>query len=1045
MSYIVRDFDPESLEDAARLADLFNSFDSIWPGGFTNGIPDTAASVQERHRRMRRLAVCVAVHESGEFAGYCNLSAETGITDRAYLPLLGASPKHLNQGVGKMLLLEIIRRVTANGFRQVTLGTWGGNLKAVPLYKKTGFHWVPETHVHMRNFIPGCLTVPEGRAFFADRDWYACLKREIVVAPDDVKWHGRNVFPYHFQDGDAYLKLIFDSVSEALTAIETPDYSVACWLESEECAVGETFPITWEIQNRSDKPLEVVILTEADAGLELKVQERLIVAQTATFSRPMRVLPEARPAREGENARRIRTTVLVNGQPISLETGVKIVRPVEIDFDGRRLLTGRAHRITVKMRNRLDRELTGTLALDPHPHLACAALVQPFTLPAKSWTQCEFTLTATAAGILPTQLRLAAGETRLSRPVVFRAFRTSEPQAYSEPKETEKVALETPYLHVATWMRGGWCSVSHGATGADLITHPMAELGPPFASWRERPLALDLRIEQTEHGLSLVQSSAAPEHPGLVVERTLSLFAEDLVRVAYRVVNTSDLPQPAQIRLGAYTNLREATVIPTVEGILREPRHGHDGFPEGERDALPPGLPLAEEWIACEGDGLVAGLLWEGDPKRDMQWTNLLNLNYDLGELPPHSETVVPPIYLLGGKGDWKTAREWWRRLHHAMDDPETEKPQAKRVLDVAFAPSPLLLTGGEGRTNVTLANRRGKTLSGTLSLTGSAFLPEPAAFVLSEINRDKPFAAEVQLTGPTAPTAENLCASLDSGTTTQTFDLPVIQLGRGNKLRVTSSEDGLFVIANGLLTVRVAPQHRGAITSFEQNGVEHLFSAYPEPKPFVWWNPWHGGLYPSLGYGADDDALRTGTFTGEAVERVGDRGLIWQGVRVGCTITHKDWRWLGVEAEYLTLPGTNLIAIVTRWTNLSSARMEAGISVMAWLQPGGGRSGIVAHRTGGGVRMLTRRGGFQSQHRSGPWAAVENPATGDTLHLITSGPDRDIDVIDMAEEGAHLSAGHPLTLAPHETKERLTWLVLTSGLASSDAYASLAKVERLP
>ena len=243
MSYNVRDFDPESLEDAAKLADLFNSFDSIWPGGFTHGVPDTAVSVQDRHRRMRRMAVCIVEHESGEFAGYCTLNSEVGITDRAYLPLLGASPKHLNQGVGKMLLLEMIRRVTANGFRQVTLGTWGGNLKAVPLYKKTGFNWVPETNVHMRNFIPGCLSVPEGRRFFADRDWYACLKREIVVAPDDVRWHGRSyVFPYHFQDGDAYLKLIFDSVSEALTAIETPEYSVACWLEAEECAAGETLP-----------------------------------------------------------------------------------------------------------------------------------------------------------------------------------------------------------------------------------------------------------------------------------------------------------------------------------------------------------------------------------------------------------------------------------------------------------------------------------------------------------------------------------------------------------------------------------------------------------------------------------------------------------------------------------------------------------------------------------------------------------------------------------------------------------------------------------
>jgi len=1046
MSYRVRDFDPDSLEDAAKLADLFNSFDSIWPGGFTNGVPDTAVSVQERHRRMQRLAVCVAEHESGEFAGYTCLKSEVGLTHRAYLPLLGASPKHLNQGVGKMLLLEMIRRVTENGFRQVTLGTWGGNLKAVPLYKKTGFYWVPETNVHMRNFIPACLTLPEGRAFFADRDWYRCFQRELVVAPDEFRWHGRYVFPYHFQDGDAYLKLTFDSLSENLTALETPEYSVACWLEAEECAVGETFPFTWEIRNRTGKPLEVVILTETDPGLELKLQERLVVTETTTLTRSLRVLPGACPPRDGDQHAAVRSTVLVNGQPISLEAGVKVVRPVEITFDGCRLLPGAPQRITVKLRNRLERELTGTLALDPYPALTCDTPVQAFTLPAKAWNQCEFMVTATTAGVLPTQLRLSAGETQLNRPVVFRAFRSPEPQAFVEAKEMEKAVLETPHLHVATWLRGGRCGLFSGSELDGLIMHWMAELGPPFASWRERPLLLENRIEPVgEYGLSLVQSVSPPEVPGLILERTVSLFAEDVVRVAYRVINTSDLPQPAQIRLTNHGSLNGATVIPTLQGILQEPKSGHGDFPSGERDALPPGLPLAEDWIAVEGEGTVAGLLWEGAPQRDMQWTNLMNFNYDLGELPPHSDSVVPAIYLVGGRGDWKTVRNWWKRLHRAMDAPETAPPQTIPVLEAAFAPSPALLTGPEGEAQLTLANRRGKTLSGTLTLTGVGFNPEPHAFTLAEIDRDNPFAADVRLTGPTEPTAEILRAAVDSGPTTRTFDLPVIQMGSGDTLRVSTLEDGLFVIENGLLTMRVAPQYRGAMAGLERNGVEHLFSAYPEPRPFVWWNAWHGGLYPSLGFGDDDDALRTGTFIGETMTRIGERGLEWQGVRVACKITHKNWHWLGMEVEYLTLPGSNIVAIVTRWTNTSPARMTAGTTVMAWLQPGGARENVVAHWSHDGERLSRRRGGFQEHHQSGSWAAVENPATGDTLALINSIPDKQIQVGDMAEEGVHLQALQGHTFGPHETKEMLTWLVLTSGQESLEAYASLAKLERLP
>ena len=40
------------------------------------------------------------------------------------------------------------------------LDTWPGNIKAVPLYKKTGYFWVPETDVHMENYVPLLLRLP---------------------------------------------------------------------------------------------------------------------------------------------------------------------------------------------------------------------------------------------------------------------------------------------------------------------------------------------------------------------------------------------------------------------------------------------------------------------------------------------------------------------------------------------------------------------------------------------------------------------------------------------------------------------------------------------------------------------------------------------------------------------------------------------------------------------------------------------------------------------------------------------------------------------
>ncbi len=598
MPYIVRDFNPDDPQDAERLAAMFNDFDSAWPGGFTRGVPETAETIQRRARRMPRLAVLV-VEKDGEFVGYCDLQAQKGQTETSYIPLLGARLSHHGQGVGKMLLREQVRRVTEMGYRIVTLGTWAGNTKAVPLYKKTGFNWVPETNVYMVNFIPTALTIPQGKAFFANRDWYECLDRKIEIAPDDVKWKGMKVYPYRFRDGDDFLNLVFDAASERLTAIETPAYSVACSIPVEEAPAGETVPITWEILNHGPKPLEVVLLTEADEGLGVSVQERLQVEREATLTRDLHISPDATPRREGQTAHRVRSTLLLDGQPVVLETGVTVVRPIEIQYYGQGLFPGREEKVFVTLQSNLDRPISGRLALDAHPALRWEPPVQDFTLSPRLQTQCEFTVAARDPGVFETQMRFEAGEMRGSRPITFRAFAGSGALASQDLSFDETTVLESPELRVITNLRGGWTWVHHNGADRGLLGWGMAELGPPFTGWRMRPPLYTARIERTADGDAVTLIAPSQEFPGLTVERTLSLLGGNLIRLDYRVSNTSDQPMTTQLRAGAGAWLSGHVVLPTPDGLIREPNRGGNDFPSGETDALAVGAKFAETWAAC--------------------------------------------------------------------------------------------------------------------------------------------------------------------------------------------------------------------------------------------------------------------------------------------------------------------------------------------------------------------------------------------------------------------------------------------------------------
>ncbi|HZO91894.1 MAG TPA: GNAT family N-acetyltransferase [Chthonomonadaceae bacterium] len=1042
MAYVVCDFNPEELRDAERLADMFNDFDSAWPGGFTRGMRETAERVQERFRQMRRLAMCVVESSEGEFVGYCDLEAQPGQTDLAYIPLLGARLSHHGKGVGKMLLRELVRRATEMGYRQVTLHTWPGNTKAVPLYKKTGFNWVPETNVFMRNFIPTALTIPAGKAFFANRDWYECLEREIVVAPDDVKWKGMQVFPYRFRAGDDFLNLVFDAAGQRLTAIETPAYSVACSIPMEDAPAGETVPITWEIVPRG-KPLEVVLLTEADAGLELSVQERFVAERETVITREVRLSSEAEPRREGEPAHRVRSMLLIDGQPLVLETGVKIVRPIEIEYSGQGLFPGRAEKVAVVLQSNLDRPVQGRLALDAHPAIACESPVQEFTLPPRLRTQCEFTVTVREPGVFPTQARYEAEGRHGSRPVTFRAFSGQAALASIDPVYGESAVLESPDLQVNVYLRGGWMRLNHPSMDRGFIGTGLAELGPPFMDWRMRPPLYTARVDQRDGAAALTIIAPSQEFPGLVVECSLSLLGGEVVRMDYRVSNTTDAPLPARLRHHANGWLHRYLVAPTPEGLIREPvRWGE--YPSGETDILAHRAKLTENWVAGEEENLVCGQIWTDASDEEMHWSFFPNLFYDVGEVPPHGMRALPPIYLVAGAGDWKKVRGWWRRLIQPSGIHEPYEPEPGRVLEVRADPSPALLHDDQREVRLSVINRRGKALCGTLTVTGEMLEPAETQFPLEDLDRDRTFTAAVEVVAADRPAAGFLEAAVDSGPVTETFRVPVIRLGGGKGVRVEEAENGTFLADNGLLRLRVAPGHLGSLYALEYREANHLFSSYPEPRPFRWANPWFGGIHPYLGWMGNPRLARE-KFTGEPIERVGERGLHWQGVRAACTPEHKDLRWLGVEVEYLTTPGSNVVAVVLRLINRSTAQASTGGGIAVWPQLGGVRENAIVHWESEGERRVRRRGVFQAGGRSGPWTAVENTDTGDILLLVASDPNAHTGFDDWEKDGVHLSTDGHISFEPQETRELLSWLVLCDNIKQIEAYGALAQARRLP
>lgn len=56
MTIRVRDYNADDPQDAERMAAMFNTWDAVWPGDFTRGVPETTQSVRERMGGRRQLA-----------------------------------------------------------------------------------------------------------------------------------------------------------------------------------------------------------------------------------------------------------------------------------------------------------------------------------------------------------------------------------------------------------------------------------------------------------------------------------------------------------------------------------------------------------------------------------------------------------------------------------------------------------------------------------------------------------------------------------------------------------------------------------------------------------------------------------------------------------------------------------------------------------------------------------------------------------------------------------------------------------------------------
>ncbi|MHC4591707.1 MAG: GNAT family N-acetyltransferase, partial [Planctomycetota bacterium] len=725
--YTLREMRIGNRREAELLADMWNRSDAGWPGGWTGGVPITADRVLSEEMQWDCYGQWVVEH-GGEIVGLVSMMADPSQPQRGYLGMLNARPDHHGRGVGKRLVRRCVDCATEAGLAELDLYTWAGNLKAVPLYKKMGFFWAPETSVEMQNFIPTIVRTPLLADFFGKHDWYEVQERDLAVAEDVDHWRGVRVYRYRFAAEGQTIEVVADRWARMLTAVETNEVSVAAWVGKEDLSALQEHTLRYELRNKTDRSLQVSIIAQGEPGVPVSLEESFELRGRRRLTVPFRLPADLERKKPGEPAHRILTTVTVDGVPVKLGTAVRMRDPVEIESADWAFAAGKWSEIHIKLRNRLPFPVSGSLWLGAPAELERSKGQLTFRIARGGWTRVSLRLRASRPGAFPvearvnfsreTAQRLAKGKTPALAPrgrvrtLWVRAFAPGT-FAVSNDAETHRLTVESDRMRVMFDRSGGYLAVWHRAVGRGLMQVWMPEAGPPFGQFSPVPPVYDVEVRERAGAVDLTIRRPMERHPGLTLERTVVVTAE-MLELRHRLVNATDRRAEVKVKAGLHGSLGgQKITVPGAQGLIQHDRRNGDRWP-GWREIAGRSSEFSETWIAAEEEGAVAGVVWDGDAEVSPSGGGGAELTFGPVAVPAGGASDLPTIRAIVGPGDYKTVRSAWETYVRAepLLTPAERNPEIRKLLRGGLSDVPLLLKRSPQRTALELATEQRRKLT---------------------------------------------------------------------------------------------------------------------------------------------------------------------------------------------------------------------------------------------------------------------------------------------------------------------------------------------
>ncbi|MFW5953296.1 MAG: GNAT family N-acetyltransferase [Candidatus Natronoplasma sp.] len=932
------EYEPSMAKD---VTEMFNKFKESWPGGFGGGIPFDEERVSDWFDESSSIADLIAVDEDGIPVGICELTPHWREKNAAYVGLLGVIQRAKGKKFGKRLLLRSIEKAIQESIERVELHTWSGNINAMPLYKKVGMFWVPDTSVYMQDYIP-LLHQNELTKEWLDvhEDWYQHQQREIKQEPDEMTVQDMKIYRYRFEAEDDRMEVDIDRYGWGITGISRKigdeEFTIKARVDSHEIFVGVENRYLIEIKNDTEKKKEIDIEVMSFEGLkfmeDFPSSILLDKGETKIISREFIVNNEAETYESShKSSETINTFFKINGREFKLVTGGKIKPAVEVgtyrDFNC--LFSGKEKEIYFDLKNSTEKALSGEIVFE----VDGIKKRKEFTLDKKENTGTS----------LPIQLDFDDEEVEYIKlnPYIEREDGLFPMETYKHPlvndvqgllalaEKEDEVYLINNELKVEAELEGGKITVSEESRDSELPFELRQQVGPPFGKTRDSTLRYEYDLIEDGKGLHLVLHGESQHKPGVFIKKHIRIqkhsseveFWSELKNVSDKTIKTASETSTRKwgFDIEPY-NSKAKLYTPLGDELIES-----DPVTDMLSGTLVPTEPeeWKETWTAYEDicDGAVSGLIWsDKNVKKIKLIGGLLNeLKSVSKKLEPGESFESTRLWISAKKPSLNSFRRTWNRLvgNKDINQPERIYGKLRRKHITARLDDNILIVEGSNKRTVIIDKAVDYPMPGEYSIMSPEYMDcsfgngKDRIEICKENDKEEiHLPLDIDVVEETTRSVDDITVHF-SGERELDFQLPIIITKEG-KVEVKEVElEGkkALHVDNGEIRFDVLDDLGGNLIRLKDSeGKTYFDDNFPEVEPKSYFENHVGGIEPKFmtpkTFGSFFDIEDVSS------EEVTDG--IWKGVKVDIKIEKLDaLRGQEFSIRYLTLPGTKLIKIV--------------------------------------------------------------------------------------------------------------------------------------